>query len=135
VPERREQFDKLAFALSETPSCSSSCYTGVADHLAQDEPHALQIARDIIGNLNLPPPAYLKSTGKSGGNAGWEEPLYDPKELQGAVPTDTREPWDVRGVIARLLDGSRFEEFKSNYGKTLVTGSCLDWACGVWQHS
>jgi len=99
--------------------CTTS---GVADHLAQDEPHALHIARDIIANLNLPPPAYLSSTGQSGGSTSWEEPLYDPQELRGAVPTDTREPWDVRGVIARLMDGSRFEVFKSNYGKTLVTG-------------
>ena len=52
----------------------------------------------------------------------WEEPLYSPEELRGIVPSDTRQSWDVRMVLARLLDGSRFEEFKSNYGKTLVTG-------------
>jgi 3-methylcrotonyl-CoA carboxylase beta subunit len=127
----------------------------VTDHFAQDEPHALAIARDIIANLNLPapggratttgaftpglPPATAAtsslgtaprpgtSSSSSGstsaaGSGSWEEPLYDPQELRGAVPTDSRVPWDVRGVIGRILDGSRFEEFKSNYGKTLVTG-------------
>jgi hypothetical protein len=57
--------------------------------------------------------------------AGWEEPLYDAAELRGAVPPDSRTPWDVRSVLGRILDGSRFEEFKSNYGKTLVTGACV----------
>eukprot|EP00877_Chromochloris_zofingiensis_P008652 jgi/Chrzof1/403/Cz01g14170.t1 len=94
--------------------CTTS---GVTDHLAQDEAHALSIARDIVANLNLPPSASSSSAAPA-----WQEPLYPPHELRGVVPADTRQTWDVRVVLARLLDGSRFEEFKSNYGKTLVTG-------------
>ena len=52
----------------------------------------------------------------------WDEPLYDPKELGGIVPADSKKPFDIRLVLARILDGSRFHEFKANYGKTLVTG-------------
>jgi 3-methylcrotonyl-CoA carboxylase beta subunit len=55
--------------------------------------------------------------------------MYDPCELRGAVPPDSRTPWDVRAVLGRILDGSRFEEFKSNYGKTLVTGGT---GCRMW---
>lgn len=100
-------------------SCAQlkSLLLGVTDHLAQDEAHALSIARDIVANLNLPPSASSSSAAPA-----WQEPLYPPHELRGVVPADTRQTWDVRVVLARLLDGSRFEEFKSNYGKTLVTG-------------
>jgi 3-methylcrotonyl-CoA carboxylase beta subunit len=89
--------------------------SGVADHLARDDAHALALARQSVANL-----------GGSGtrrdvpGVAG--EPLYDPEELAGIVPVDLRTPYDVREVIARIVDGSRFDEFKQRYGTTLVTG-------------
>jgi len=89
--------------------------SGVADHLAENDAHALYIARRIVANLNRP-----KSIALDLGSA--EEPLYDPAELYGILPTDTRKPYDVREVIARIVDGSRFDEFKARYGTTLVTG-------------
>jgi 3-methylcrotonyl-CoA carboxylase beta subunit len=93
--------------------------SGVCDHLAENDQHALSIARRIVANLNW------KKT-LSGQIAlelaTPEEPLYDPAELYGVIPTDTRKPYDVREVIARLVDGSRFDEFKARYGNTLVTG-------------
>jgi 3-methylcrotonyl-CoA carboxylase beta subunit len=89
--------------------------SGVADHLAEDDAHALQLARRIVANLNRQPPA-LPAAGTV------EEPLYDPREIYGIVPSDTRKPYDVREIVARLVDGSRFDEFKARYGTTLVTG-------------
>jgi 3-methylcrotonyl-CoA carboxylase beta subunit len=89
--------------------------SGVADHLAENDLHALSICRRIVGNLNWRKPVTLDV-------ATPEEPLYDPAELYGVIPADTRKPYDVREVIARLVDGSRFDEFKSRYGTTLVTG-------------
>lgn len=88
--------------------------SGVADHYAQDDKHALQIAREIIQNLNHKKPHYDIRVSR--------EPIYDPKELYGIVPTDYRKPYDVHEVIARLVDGSEFEEFKALYGTTLVCG-------------
>ena len=89
--------------------------SGVADHLAEDDAHALQIARAIVGTLGggktLPPD-----------RAEAQEPAYDPREIYGILPTDVRQPFDVREVIARLVDGSRFQEFKARYGVTLVCG-------------
>ncbi len=89
--------------------------SGVADHLAENDHHALSIARRIVGNLNWRKPVSLQM-------ATPEEPAYDPSELYGVIPADTRKPYDVREVIARIVDGSRFDEFKSRYGTTLVTG-------------
>jgi 3-methylcrotonyl-CoA carboxylase beta subunit len=89
--------------------------SGVADHLAENDHHALAIARRIVADLNWQKPVALDL-------AAPEEPLYDPAELYGVIPTDTRKPYDVREVIARLVDGSRFDEFKARYGTTLVTG-------------
>ena len=89
--------------------------SGVADHFAEDEPHALQLARSIARHLNTVKPRQLAMQSA-------EEPAYDPEELLGVIPKDTRTPYDVREVIARLVDGSRFHEFKSRYGTTLVTG-------------
>lgn len=89
--------------------------SGVADHLAENDAHALYLARRIVAHLNARKPVDLS----------WhdaEEPAYDPQELYGVVPQDTRKPYDVREVIARLVDGSRFDEFKARYGTTLVTG-------------
>jgi 3-methylcrotonyl-CoA carboxylase beta subunit len=89
--------------------------SGVTDHLANDDAHALQIVRSIVGTLGprAPRPWDVVPT---------EEPVVDPAELYGAVPTDSRTPYDVREVIARVVDGSRFHEFKSEYGTTMVTG-------------
>ncbi|MBK6850497.1 MAG: methylcrotonoyl-CoA carboxylase [Burkholderiales bacterium] len=89
--------------------------SGVADHLAENDAHALAIARRIVANLNRQRPPQ-PPRGAS------EEPVYDPAEIYGIIPVDTRKPYDVREVIARVVDGSRFDEFKSRYGSTLVTG-------------
>jgi 3-methylcrotonyl-CoA carboxylase beta subunit/propionyl-CoA carboxylase len=90
--------------------------SGVADHFADDDEHALAIARRILANVPAarkePPWDVLPS----------REPLYDPAELYGIVPTDLRQAFDVRDVIARIVDGSDLDEFKARYGTTLVTG-------------
>ena len=89
--------------------------SGVADHLAENDLHALHIARRIVANLNR-----VKTVNLALGSG--ESPLYDPEEIYGIIPADTRKPYDVREVIARVVDGSRFDEFKARYGTTLVTG-------------
>lgn len=89
--------------------------SGVADHLANDDAHALQIARTIAANLNSEKRSFIP---RGDGAA----PLYDPEEILGVVSADTRIPYDVREVIARLVDGSDFDEFKARYGTTLVCG-------------
>ncbi|HEY7990586.1 MAG TPA: carboxyl transferase domain-containing protein [Stellaceae bacterium] len=98
--------------------------SGVADHLAQDDMHALGIARRIVGNLNTVKRPTLDM-------AEPKEPLYAADELYGVVPNDTRKPYDVREVIARLVDGSEFDEFKRLYGETLVTGFARLWGYPV----
>ena len=89
--------------------------SGVADYFAEDDEHALQLARTIVSTLNtvkhLPPDVVAA-----------EEPAYDPREIYGIVNADTRKAYEVREVIARVVDGSRFDEFKERYGATLVTG-------------
>lgn len=94
---------------------------GVTDHYAQDEAHALAIARDIIAHLPLPPGA----SSPSASVFNWQEPLYPTEELRSVVPADARRAFDVRSVLARILDGSRLDEFKANFGTTLVTGACV----------
>ncbi|MBC7952718.1 MAG: methylcrotonoyl-CoA carboxylase [Rhodospirillaceae bacterium] len=89
--------------------------SGVADYLAEDDAHALDMARTSLSNLNRVKRVTLDM-------APPEEPLYDPAELDGVVPSDLRRPFDMREIIARLVDGSRFDEFKPLYGATLVTG-------------
>ena len=89
--------------------------SGVADHLATDDAHALALARRAVANLNDRSELHADLQAP-------EEPLYDPAEIIGAVPTDLRTPYDVREVIARIVDGSRFDEFKARYGSTLVCG-------------
>jgi len=92
--------------------------SGVADHLADNDAHALELARQAVANLN------------ARGRAGLcqmdclptEDPLYDPAEIAGIIPADTRQPYDIREVIARIVDGSRFDEFKARYGTTIVCG-------------
>ncbi|OLR90363.1 carboxyl transferase domain-containing protein [Actinokineospora bangkokensis] len=89
--------------------------SGVTDHLADDDAHALRIVRSIISTLGPRTPTPWDVTPA-------EDPAVDPATLYGAVPTDPRTPYDVREVIARVVDGSRFREFKKEYGTTLVTG-------------
>ncbi len=89
--------------------------SGVVDHLAQNDLHALSIARSIVGNLNRSKPQQLAMREV-------QEPKYPARELYGIIPTDTRKPFDVREVIARVVDGSEFDEFKARYGTTLVCG-------------
>ena len=89
--------------------------SGVADHYAQNDHHALEIARKAVGNLNRVKPMQLKIQQV-------EEPTYDTNEIYGVIPKDSRQPYDVREIIARVVDGSDFDEFKSLYGTTLVCG-------------
>jgi len=89
--------------------------SGVADHLAVDDRHALAIARRIVGNLERTPKDLHAASAP-------EEPLYAAEELYGVINADIRKPYDVREVIARIVDGSDFDEFKARYGTTLVTG-------------
>ncbi|MBP0598251.1 methylcrotonoyl-CoA carboxylase [Herbaspirillum sp. LeCh32-8] len=89
--------------------------SGVADHLAQDDTHALAIARGIVSHLNRTKPQQLALRESA-------EPKYPAHELYGVIPTDTRKPFDVREVIARIVDASEFDEFKARYGTTLVCG-------------
>ncbi|MDX3773614.1 carboxyl transferase domain-containing protein [Chromatiaceae bacterium AAb-1] len=90
--------------------------SGVADHYALNDEHALQLARNAVSRLNRP------STAKLPDSKPAAEPLYDAKELYGIVGTDLRKPFDVKEVIARLVDDSDFDEFKQYYGSTLVCG-------------
>ena len=89
--------------------------SGVADHLAEDDADALEKVRDIVAHLGVAPCA-------APGRVAPEEPRYPADELYGVVPRDLRRPYDVRELLARILDGSRFHEFKPRYGTTLVTG-------------
>jgi 3-methylcrotonyl-CoA carboxylase beta subunit len=89
--------------------------SGVADHLAQNDEHALAIVRRIVRNLNLRKQASLELREPA-------EPRYPADELYGVIPADPRKPYDVRELLARILDGSELDEFKHNYGTTIVTG-------------
>jgi 3-methylcrotonyl-CoA carboxylase beta subunit len=89
--------------------------SGVTDHLAENDQHALGIIRSIVSTLGARPPRPWQVEPVA-------EPVVDPGQLYGVVPTDSRTPYDVREVIARIVDGSRFREFKKEYGSTLVTG-------------
>ncbi|MHC1708621.1 MAG: carboxyl transferase domain-containing protein [Bacteroidales bacterium] len=89
--------------------------SGVADHLAEDDMHALQICRNIFQTFQYPDKQKLDIH-------PIEEPFYDPRELYGLAPVDLKKPVDAREIIARLVDGSRFHEFKANYATTLITG-------------
>ncbi|XP_022927902.1 methylcrotonoyl-CoA carboxylase beta chain, mitochondrial [Cucurbita moschata] len=101
---------------------SVHCKTsGVSDYFAQDEMHALALGRNIVKNLHM--------AGKEGlinelqnVNEDFKEPLYDVRELRSIAPTDHKQSFDIRSVIARIVDGSEFDEFKKLYGTTLVTG-------------
>ncbi len=89
--------------------------SGVADYLAEDDAHALALARRAVGNLN-------RTNQVTVDWASSEPPAYNPDELLGVVPSDLRRQYDIREVIMRLVDGSRFDEFKARFGETLVTG-------------
>ncbi|MFY0597352.1 MAG: methylcrotonoyl-CoA carboxylase [Cognatishimia sp.] len=98
--------------------------SGVADYLAEDDAHALALARRAVLSLNREKPSTVR----------WEspeEPAYDPAEIFGVVPADLRTPYDIREVIARVVDGSRFDEFKPRFGETLVTGFAHVKGCPV----
>ncbi len=89
--------------------------SGVADHFAQNDEHAIAQTRRIVSNLNyrVTPQVVMRES---------EEPLHDPQEIYGIIPTDARYPFDVREIIIRIVDGSHFDEFKALYGKTIVCG-------------
>jgi len=89
--------------------------SGVADHFAENDLHALEIARSVVESIG-PRPRFEFDRESP------EEPYYDPSEMLGCVPVDVRKPFDMREVIARIADGSRFQEFKARYGTTLVCG-------------
>ena len=98
--------------------------SGVADYLAEDDAHALALVRRSVGHLNRSKPAGVQWQSP-------EEPAHDPDELFGVVPCDLRTPYDIREVIARIVDGSRFDEFKPRFGETLVTGFAHVKGCPV----
>ncbi len=98
--------------------------SGVVDHLAEDDRHAMSIVRDIVATLPPPPDPEWEVVEP-------EAPAVDRSQLTGVVSTDSRHPYDVREVIARLVDGSRFSEFKRHYGETLVTGFARIWGYPV----
>lgn len=98
--------------------------SGVTDHYAMDDQHALSITRNIVSHLNKTK------------HSPWEvkpsvEPLYPKEEIYGVIPTDSRKPFDIREIIARVVDGSEFDEFKSLYGTTLICGFARIWGYPV----
>jgi len=98
--------------------------SGVADYLAEDDAHAVALARRAVGHLNRCKPASVMWQSP-------EDPVYDPEEILDVVPADLRTPYDIREVIARVVDGSRFDEFKARFGETLVTGFAHVMGCPV----
>jgi len=98
--------------------------SGVADHYALTDHHALAIARRIVADLNRPKSLSLEVSKP-------REPLYSPDELYGVINADIRKPYDVREVIARIVDASELDEFKARYGTTLVTGFARIWGYPV----
>ncbi len=98
--------------------------SGVADHYARDDAHALSIARRIVGNLNKKKTVFLDVKEP-------KNPLYDAEEIYGVIPADSRKPYDVREIIARIVDGSEFDEFKQLYGTTLICGFAHIWGYPV----
>ncbi len=102
--------------------------SGVTDHLAENDEHALIQTRDILAQLNR---TQTHRFGDFVHRQSPEDPLYDPSEIEGVIPQDHRKPFDIREIIARLVDGSRFQEFKKNYGTTLVCGFAHIWGYPV----
>ncbi len=97
--------------------------SGVADHLAENDHHALSIARQIISTVPANPKSLLA--------AEVREPVLDPAQLYGVIPADTKKPYDVREVIGRIVDGSELDEFKARFGTTLITGFAKIWGYPV----
>lgn len=95
--------------------------SGVCDHFAENDSEALDITKDIVSHLNL--------NQKDNSSSDYLEPLYAPEELYGVIPKDSKQPFDIKEVILRLVDGSNIHEFKENYGKTIVT--CFAKICGM----
>ena len=89
--------------------------SGVSDHFAENDHHAIQICRNIFETIRTKEKQYIETT-------PIEEPAYDPEELYGIAPTDLKKPVDSREIIMRIVDGSRFHEFKARYAPTIVTG-------------
>ena len=98
--------------------------SGVVDHVAENDEHALEIVRSIVANLNTTKTVEMDVREP-------RAPAFDPEELYGLIPEDVRAPYDVREVIARLVDGSEFDEFKTLYGSTLVCGFARIWGYPV----
>src|SRR5262249_25470605 len=98
--------------------------SGVADHYAQNDEHALAIARSIVSHLG-------SAKGAEPGDREPAEPLYPAEELHGVIPEDKRKPYEVREAIARIVDASELDEFKAEYGTTLVTGFARIWGYSV----
>ncbi|MFN7905851.1 MAG: carboxyl transferase domain-containing protein [Pseudobdellovibrionaceae bacterium] len=98
--------------------------SGVTDHMAENDEHALEITKNIVKHLNHYDRVFLKQN-------PIREPIYNPKEIYGIVPFESRIPYDVREIIARIVDGSEFHEFKPLYGKSLVTGFAHIWGYPV----
>jgi acetyl-CoA carboxylase carboxyltransferase component len=98
--------------------------SGVADHFAEDEPHALELVRQVVGNLNRRKSPWLTRQTP-------EDPAYDPAELYGVLPAEASMAYDVHEVIARLVDGSRFDEFKTRYAPTIACGFAHIWGIPV----
>lgn len=95
--------------------------SGVCDHYAENDTEALNITKDIVSNLNIKQKKHI--------TADYKEPLYAPEELYGIIPTDSKQPFDIKEIIFRLVDGSNIHEFKENYGTTIVT--CFAKICGM----
>ncbi len=98
--------------------------SGVTDHFAENDEHAIEILKSIVAHLNKRRAVVMKTQTV-------EEPIYDAKEIYGIISRDARVPYDVREIIARIVDGSKFHEFKHNYGRTLVTGFAHIWGMPV----
>lgn len=112
--------------------------SGVVDHVAENDEHALTIVRDIVSHLGFPfvssaveGPRFFSTALEANGMREPRPPRYDPQELYGIIPNDVRAPYDVHEVIARLVDGSEFHEFKSLYGTSLVCGFAHIWGIPV----
>ena len=90
--------------------------SGLTDHFANDDSHAISTTRRIVSNLNYQRTNLLHEV------TPVEEPLFNPKDMGGVIPKDPMKSFDVRSVISRIVDGSRFDEFKKMYGDTIVTG-------------
>lgn len=89
--------------------------SGVADYMAEDDNHALALARQVVSTLGQPPRSDIALSEP-------KPPAYPVEDIMGLIPADTRQPFDIRDIIARIVDGSEFDEFKARYGTTLITG-------------